>query len=138
MLAREAKDLDTPPAKAGRFSVHRRGQRHASPKALPEPNRRWTPSRGGVAAQALAQAERTRPGCVDAFTHGNDLPWNPAKHHSVGKVQNAYQAILTEGQEIGNPDRPFIPRLNPGAFWPHSCNGRDHLGHEWPGHTTAT
>jgi hypothetical protein len=30
-------NLDTPPAKAGRFSVLRRGYRHASPTALTEP-----------------------------------------------------------------------------------------------------
>jgi len=33
----EAKQIDTPPAQAGGFSVLRRSLRHGSPKALPEP-----------------------------------------------------------------------------------------------------
>src|SRR6516164_7527785 len=40
--------IDTLPDKSGRFSGHHGGLRHRSPKALPEPERRLTPSRGGV------------------------------------------------------------------------------------------
>ena len=49
---------------------------------------------------------------ASAFTQGNDLPWNPAKHYSVLKVLNKLpEAYHTRQGLSSNKERPFIPGL---------------------------
>src|SRR6266550_8492039 len=65
----------------------------------------------GFSPQSVQSSTLARKGCTkissfvesshaSAFTHGNDLPWNPAKHYSLFNV--LCRAILTQNGENGN------------------------------------
>src|SRR5262249_49714650 len=75
-----------------------------APEGPARPHWTLTPSPGELGSKKQLWLKRSapRPTHVDAFTRGNDLPRNPAKHHSfIGEVQVSYRTILAHRGEAG-------------------------------------
>lgn len=89
-------------------------------RACPAPSGRFLHRRASVTSKATRlRRSAPRPMYVDAFTRGNDLPRNAAKHHLVGEVRSVLPTILPLASGSGNPPGPdrspkryptFIPR----------------------------
>ena len=59
---------------------------------------------------------------ASAFTQGNDLPWNPAKHSSVLKVLNKLPEVYHIRRGLSSKAvGPFIPGLKARGFLAPFC-----------------
>jgi hypothetical protein len=65
---------------------------------------------------------------ASAFTQGNDLPWNPAKHSSVLKVLNKLPEVYHIRRGLSSKAvGPFIPGLKARGFLAPLCKSERSL-----------
>jgi hypothetical protein len=79
-----------------------------APEGPARPEKALHPSPGGVAAQALAQADGTRFNTLILLLKGG-IYLETGKYDSIGKVQVPTDSRSHSQQESGKPKEPFIP-----------------------------